>query len=211
MKYQEFKKKVIDLPVISSRQINALVENKAVLKLQISKWRTQGLILRLKKGLYILNDTDRRIMPSRTFIANQLVSPSYVSMEYALNFYGLIPERVEEITSITTKKTTYFENSLGRFRYQHIKEKGYFGFKRVRENNSLSFFIAEPEKAIVDFCYLNLKNFAQDIEGVFLESYRLQNFSDLKKSYLKKYASAFQRKKLSDVIDALCNLIDKGE
>jgi len=211
MKYQEFKRRVKDLPLISSRQVNALVKNKAVLKLQISKWCSQGLILRLKKGLYILNDTDRKITPSVLFVANQLVSPSYVSMEYALNFYGLIPERVEEITSVTAKKTSFFENALGRFRYQHIKESGYLGFKRIKEDNKLSFLIAEPEKAIVDFCYLNLRNFEDDTEEIFLESYRFQNLSGLKRRYLKRYALAFENRKLVNIIETLCNLVRKAE
>lgn len=209
MKYQEFKKKVKDLPVISSRQLNVLVENKAVLKLQISKWHSQGLILQLKKGLYILNDTDRKITPSALFVANQLISPSYVSTEYALNFYGLIPEHVEEITSVTTKKTSFFENILGRFRYHHIKESAYCGLRRVKEDTKLNFFIAEPEKAVVDFCYLHLADFKDDVERVFLESYRFQNISILRKGYLVKYALVFQSKKLVNVIDILCNLIRK--
>ena len=167
MKYKEFKNKIRNFPIFSSSQIPSLTSNAQVLKNQLGLWQKQGLLLKLKRGLYILNEEDRKINPSRTFIANQLVAPSYVSTEYALFFYGLIPEKVEDVTSITTKKTTVVRNSFGTFRYQHLNTNCFTGFEQVEEKDGLSFFIARPEKAIVDFLYLNLSNFKVGDQDVF--------------------------------------------
>ena len=80
-------------------------------------------------------------------------------MEYALNFYGLIPEKVADLTSVTTKKTTRFSAQEGTFIYQHIKPGAFRGFKTFKDEANLTFFMALPEKAVVDFIYLNLEKF----------------------------------------------------
>ena len=72
-------------------------------------------------------------------------TPSCVSLEYALGFYGLIPERVVEVTSITTKKTLRITNPVGRFSYQHVTTSAFRGFKITKDENGMDVFIAEPE------------------------------------------------------------------
>ena len=208
MKYKEFKHKIRNFPIFSSSQISSLTSNAQVLKNQLTLWQKQGLVLRLKRGLYILNEEDRKITPSRTFIANQLVSPSYVSTEYALFFYGLIPEKVEDITSVTTKKTTLIRNSFGIFRYQHLDTDCFMGFEQIEEKGSLYFFIATPEKAIVDFLYLNLSNFKVGDQDIFRLSYRIQNTSALSKRRLKDFAKAFNSQKLIKVVDTFCEFMN---
>lgn len=66
--------------------------------MQLSNWEKKGLIIRLKRGLYVLNENNRKIEPSRIFLANSLYSHSYVSTAYALGYYDLIPEKVEDGT-----------------------------------------------------------------------------------------------------------------
>lgn len=67
-----------------------------------------------------------------------------------MNFYGLIPEGVADMTAVTTRKTMRFENTLGRFIYQHIKPAAFRGFRTMGSGPN-AFFMAEPEKAVVDF------------------------------------------------------------
>jgi predicted transcriptional regulator of viral defense system len=69
-----------------------------ILRVQLSNWEKKGLITRLKQGLYVLNENNRKIEPSRIFLANSLYSPSYVSTAYALGYYDLIPEKAEDGT-----------------------------------------------------------------------------------------------------------------
>ncbi|MCJ7645795.1 hypothetical protein MUO65_02670 [bacterium] len=210
MKYKEFKNKIQKYPIFSSSHLGVLTDNEQVLRNQLAGWRSQGLLLRLKKGLYVLNKEDRKINPSRPFIANQLLSPSYLSTEYALSLYGLIPERVEDVTSVTTKKTTTFRNDFGTFHYQHINIPCFVGFKETKDENGYPFFIAEPEKAVVDFLYLNLSNFSGDVVNIFRDSYRFQNVSSLGRQKIKKLAEVFHNKKLLNVARSFCEFMESG-
>jgi len=142
----EFKNSSQNLPIILSKDLPGLKCEGQTMLNQLYRWQKKRLIIQLKRGVYLLNENDRKIKPSRIFIASQLYSPSYISMEYALSFYGLIPERVADITSITTKKTTKFKNELGNFVYQHIKPETFRGFKSVKDESGYTFFIAEKEK-----------------------------------------------------------------
>lgn len=108
-------------------------------------------IIRVKKGLYIFGEDDRRAPIHLGLLANLLFGPSYVSGEYALSYYGLIPERVLVITSMTTKRKKKFDTPVGAFSYDHIHTK-YFsiGVSWQPLDNQTHFLIACPEKALVD-------------------------------------------------------------
>jgi len=203
MKFVEFKNKVKDLPLFSSPQIIANSGNSDALKNQISLWKKQGLILPLKKGLYVLNENDRRITPSREFIANQLVFPSYISLEYALSFYTIIPERVFQVTSVTSKKTQTFENSFGVFSYRNIRNDLFFGFVSLEDENGMQFLIAEKEKALLDFLYLNLSHIKTYDPFFLKESYRMENLNELDDNLMLNYTESFRSKKLSRIIKNL--------
>lgn len=207
MKFRNFKTAIQNFPIFSTSQISSLTGNEQVLRNQLTRWERLGLVLKLKKGLYILNSSDRKINPSRMFIANQLYSPSYISTECALDFYGLIPERAEVTTSVTTKKTTVFENVFGRFTYQHLKTSCFNGFRELKDQMNLPFFIAEPEKAIVDFLYLNLPVFKKIDPDIFALSYRFQNVSGLNTKKLKKFSDQFYSKKLKHLIQMFVEFV----
>lgn len=147
MKYLEFKDIFAEFLLISSSHIFNVTSKPHALRDCLTVWQKRGLIIKLRKGLYILNEKDRKIHPSRIFLANSLYSPSYVSTEYALGYYDLIPEKVEDVTSITTKKTAKFTNSFGTFLYQHLKTSLFFGFTEIEDENELPVFVAEPENA----------------------------------------------------------------
>jgi len=205
MKYIEFKKLVRELPVFSAPQLSLLANDKQVFRNQISQWKKQGLLIPLKKGLYILNELDRKTNISREYIANQLVFPSYLSLEYALSFHGFIPERVFQVTSITSKKTTEFVNSYGTFVYRNLKSELFFGYTNLQDENDLQIFMAEKEKAFLDFLYLNLSQINPDNLNFLEESYRFENLDELDKSRLVNYSEKFQSKKLIRFIQRLIN------
>jgi hypothetical protein len=150
----------------------------------------------------MLNEADRKIHPSRLYLACEMYKPSYVSLEYALSFHGLIPEKVMDVTCISTKKTRRITNSFGTFSYRHIKSAGFGGFLIRKDEAGLPYFLAEPEKALVDFVYLNLAKFKSARHGneVLKESFRLQNIQTLDKKKLTRYALLFGTIKLQDVI-----------
>ena len=112
------------------------------------KDHTQDLLLKLRNGLYAL----RTEPPSDLEIANRLYGPSYVSFEYALAFYQVIPETVYTVTSATTKITREFE-VLGRsYEYSRIKKEAYTGYRLTKVSGAEA-LVATPEKALVDYCY----------------------------------------------------------
>lgn len=86
MKYLEFKNAVKEFPIISLTHISNINKKPQALKVQLSGWQRKGLVIKLKQGLYILNESDRKIEPSRIFLANALYSPSYVSTTYAFGY-----------------------------------------------------------------------------------------------------------------------------
>lgn len=207
MNYNEFKNRVQERPLIFSRDLMLLQSNKQIIRNQLARWQNKKLLVKLKRGVFLLNPNDRKINPSRTYISNQLYSPSYVSLEYALNYYGLIPERVSDLTGITTKKTLRLKNEVGTFIYQHIKPRAFRGFKALKDEAGLIFFIAEPEKAVVDFFYLNLEKFREDDEKVFEQSYRFQNVEMLKSTKVMKFAELFDNGKLLRISQSFCKFI----
>jgi hypothetical protein len=104
-----------------------------------------GVIIRIKKGLYVLSpDFGGHIhLPE---IANALYGPSYISLEFALSYYSLIPERVIEITSVTLKGENFFKTPLGNFSFIHIKKKAFAAGIQLVENGEGRYLIASKEK-----------------------------------------------------------------
>lgn len=107
-----------------------------------------GLLIRLKKGMYTLK-TDQ---PSEKEIANSLYQPSYISFEYALAYYGLLPEMPYTVTSATTKATRNFTIASTSFSYRSIKTSIFTGYSLVTPADH-SFLIADQEKAYLDYFY----------------------------------------------------------
>ena len=79
-----------------------------------------GIIIRVKKGLYAFGPKIRQRPISQESLANLIYGPSCISMEYALSYHGLIPERVEIVTSVTPKKNKEFNTPIGLFTYRHL-------------------------------------------------------------------------------------------
>jgi predicted transcriptional regulator of viral defense system len=115
---------------------------------KITKLLRDEVIIRVKKGLYVFGPDYRRRPYSRELLANLIYGPSFVSLEYALAYHGLIPERVEEVTSVTTKRSRKFNTPLGVFSYSATPSLQP-GFTRV-EHNEDAFLMALPERALAD-------------------------------------------------------------
>ena len=114
----------------------------------------KGDLIRVKKGLYLFGSDYRRGPYSPEIMANKIYGPSYVSREYALAYYGLIPEYVAEVTSISTKRARNFDTPIGRFSYARLPPKLYqvnFNLISVRNNETALF--ATAEKALADLLY----------------------------------------------------------
>jgi len=121
---------------------------------KISDLLQKGIIIRVKKGLYVFGDAYRRRPYSREILANLIYGPSYISLDYALQYYGLIPERVEAVTSVTTGRSHRFSTPLGLFTYRMIPLQAFrIGMDRVEIDGGRAFLMATPEKAVADKLY----------------------------------------------------------
>jgi len=111
----------------------------------------KGVIIRVKKGLYVFGEHERRRPYSRKILANLIYGPSYISLEYALWHYGLIPERVESVTSVTVGRSRKFSTPLGLFAYRMIPMAAFrAGMDQMEMEDGRSYLIAVPEKALAD-------------------------------------------------------------
>lgn len=113
----------------------------------------RGVIIRVKKGIYVFGQSYARRPFSREVLANMIYGPSYVSLDYALHYYGLIPERVEAVTSVTVGRNRRFTTPVGLFLYRTAPLKAYhFGIDQAAVDGR-TFLIATPEKALCDKIY----------------------------------------------------------
>ena len=118
---------------------------------KITNLLKQGGIIRVKKGIYVFGERYRRRPFSREILANMIYGPSYVSLDYALHYYGLIPERVEAMTSVTDGRGRRFFTPVGLFIYRGVTMNAYrIGIDQVELESGRSFLIATPEKALAD-------------------------------------------------------------
>lgn len=117
---------------------------------KISQLEKSEQLIRLKRGMYVVSPKVSGRILSTELIANHIYGPSYVSMETALRFYGLIPESVYAVRSMTLKRSRDFENSLTRFDYTQCLDSYYpIGVQQI-DNGDYVFIIATPEKALCD-------------------------------------------------------------
>lgn len=124
---------------------------------RINQLTNAGWLRRIKQGLYLIVDSLSARSQNDTslyIIANSLVSDSYVSLSYALNYYQMFDQYDRTITSITIKNSKKYNFDNHTYKYSKVKKDIYFGFVEKRENNKI-IKIAEAEKALIDYLYLD--------------------------------------------------------
>lgn len=118
---------------------------------KISEWLADQSLIAIKRGLYVCNPARTGRSVSLPLIANQLYGPSYVSLDYALSHYGLIPETVHQITSVTTRRAKVYDTPLGRFSYEHLALSVYpLGIVSTPNEAGHYYLMASREKALCD-------------------------------------------------------------
>lgn len=151
----------------------SLLKNYQTPNNKISRWLAAGVLLPLKKGLYLVAPEIFGISCPLPLVANVLYGPSYVSLDYALSQHGLIPEKVFTITSVTTLRGKSFENCQGLFTYSRIPAELFaIGVQRIIATDKASYLLASPTKALCDKLLLtrNLRIYSQRSFNDFLRS-----------------------------------------
>ncbi len=125
---------------------------------KIRSWLKSKALFRVKKGIYVFGKNSARGPYCLEHLGNVIYGPSVISLEYALSFYGWIPERVYEITSVTTGRNKVFNTPVGRFSYQHQNHQ-YFPYGVIDVLiKGRHVLMASPEKALLDLLYFSKPN-----------------------------------------------------
>jgi len=170
---------------------------------KITKLLASGELISLKRGLYILADHYKTPLVKEV-VANLLYGPSYISTDYALSYYGMIPERAYNITSVTTARQKTYRTPIGVFSYQQLKSEYYARGYEIQEREKINYLIALPEKALCDKLYLLpvQKNF-KEFRKLIFEDLRIssESIKELQIERLKDYAIAANSKNLDLLIE----------
>ena len=204
MNYLEFKNRMFDLGCFNTQQVYTWKPDFD--RNSFSRWVSKGLLIRLRQGYYTfpeyVNKPDFALL-----FANRIYRPSYISLHTALAFYGIIPEAVVQITSVTSLKTANFKNEIGEYQYKSVKKELMFGYdiKPIASGHSLH--IARPEKALLDLLYLNpFYNADQDLEDLRLDLDFLLDELDVQR--LDDYLLQFESKALQKRVKRLKNIYE---
>lgn len=169
----------------------------------LSRWITKKYIKKLRKEWYIFTDC-LSIPGIQYLVANKIYAPSYVSLQSALCFYGIIPESVIEVTSVCTRDTKRFDSVLGISSYSKIKEELFFGYRLMEFDRIGTIKFATPEKAILDFLYLN-KFYTTEKDMLELRLDETFMEEELDRDHLFSLLSRFNSKSLENRIQTLLN------
>lgn len=201
MTYLYFEKLLSSYPAFSSGDLNIFLGdkyNRSVLN-NLKRWNKKGYLVNLRKGVYLLNSYK---VHDSAILAGKIYGPSYISLEYALGYYGIIPEMVFSVTSVTTRTTKEFHNEIGHYYYHKIKTSAFGGYAPIVKDG-IPYYFANPEKALVDFLYLNRNRFDGSV-GQF-ESYRFNEDFKWHKQLLLSYAKLFSNKKTTYLTNKFVN------
>lgn len=188
-----------DEPVFRAGFLAASGESLASLRLQLSRWTKTGKVVQLAKGLYTLAEPYRKASPHPFVLANAMKKASYVSLQSALAHFGMIPEYVPTVTSVTTKRPQQVANPTGTYMFHHIKTEWFHGYETLEFGRRQRAFVATPEKALMDLAYLTPGADRLD----FLRELRLQNLDILDGSRLSQLAAESGSPKLCRVAESI--------
>ena len=148
----KFKSHIIDFASIKSTLLTLGYKS---IEDKINELKQKGVLKPVKKGLYFHSSAIYNNILVKEILANIISGPSYISLEYALSYYGLIPEAVHELTCVSTKRSKYFSTEVGNFSYKMIKKELFPIGLMLEETESGNFIIATKEKALCDIIYFN--------------------------------------------------------
>ena len=207
MKFIELLEIVKNTPVFSTGLLLAGDVNTAAIRSQISRWVREGKIIMLRRGCYTIAPPYSGVVPSVFVLGNAMEPASYISCQSALAWYGLIPEHVPSVVSVTSARAGTINNKLGNFIFRHVKSSLLWGFETVNVLRGENARIAFPEKALLDLIYLEPEGDSDS----YLEQLRLQNIDLLEREKLVSYAHRWGKPKLIRAADRILSILDREE
>jgi predicted transcriptional regulator of viral defense system len=206
MKFDELVEVAAGMPCFTTGFL-AGGQNANQVRLQLSRWVKDGRVVRLRKGVYVLAAPYRKVRVELFCVANSLKRPSYVSTQSALAWYGLIPEYVPAVTSVTTGRPETIQTAFGRHEYRHIKRSFFRGYEQVDLPDGQRAFVATAEKALLDLVYLTPGGDSPE----YIRQLRLQNLDRVNALLLRDWAARLKSRKLMRAGEAIIDVMNEGE
>jgi predicted transcriptional regulator of viral defense system len=202
MKFEELLETVGELPLFQGSLLLAGDRDPGDVRRQLSRWAASGKVIQLRRNLYVLASPWRRVNPHPFLIANDLHHPSYVSLQSALAYHGMIPEGVPVSTSVTTARPARIDTPFGRYAYHHVRPEVFFGYDRVSVPHNQEALVANSAKALLDLVYLTPKG--ERLEH--LQSLRLEGIEDLTEEDLRRHARRWGKKKIQRAVENILRM-----
>lgn len=201
--------KFLKTPYVDAQTLLTLLSDYRRPREYILRMVKSGELIRLKNGFYLIRDkiqTERGPNVPYEQIANVLYGPSYVSLEWALSFYGMIPERVHTVTSMSLARGKEFHTPVGNFVYHVLSPKRYaIGITQKEAQGFVGqFLMATPEKALVDLVFTSCKGLDKEsLRRELLESRRMDRNSlqQLNKESLLEIGKCYRAKSVYNLVD----------
>lgn len=209
MRLNKLKEKTGGLLLLNKNILRSFESRENVLNANIKYWLENNELILLKKGVYILKDKyDQE--PQKDlyleYIANQLIQPSYLSLEYVLAKYQLLTEPVNAITSITTKTTREAMNKIGAFRYYSISQALFVDYE-IKYFYDSPIMIAKKSKALFDYLYIRfLRNAPINDSAVKNLRINWENISEKEFAKLYSYLALAKSERIKNVLDIVKDL-----
>ena len=202
MKFVDLLSTVADEPIFSTGLLLSGDVDPGDVRRQLSRWTLDGRIHRLRRGVYALAPPYMKVPAHPFLIANELVRPSYVSLQSALAFWGLIPEAALTTTSITTGRPSDCSTPLGDHVYRHVQTSWFHNYQRVDTGQGQFAWLASPEKALLDLLYLEKASDSPD----FLGELRLELDDGIDLVHLQDLAEVCGQPKVRRAVERLIEL-----
>jgi len=201
MNYIEFREKMFDLACFSIDQVYAW--QPGFDRNNLHRWTKKGFLIKLKQGLFSFPEYKKK-PDFALYFANRIYKPSYISLHTALSFYGIIPEVVVQITSVSPLKTASFSNAFAQYSYKSIKSELMFGYQNRALPDGRALQMAVPEKALLDLIYLYPEyDTLEQMENLRLDEDFLRD--NIKLELMKEYLLRFNNKALARRLHLLYN------
>ncbi len=201
--------RLIKTPYVDTQTLLSLLTDYRKPRECILRMVKNGELIRLKNGFFLIaikvSDGTNGMVPYEQ-IANLLYGPSYVSLEWALSFYGMIPERVHTVTSMTIGRNKEYHTPVGDFSYFGVSSDRYsIGIVQKQSSNSIGgFLMASPEKALADLVFKTCKGLNKEqLYHELLEAKRIDReyFHTIDKALLKEISSCYHSKIVNYLLD----------
>lgn len=206
MNWDKLEQKTRDLLILEKRDLKNLEKTESALNANINYWLEKNKLIKLKNGSYLIRDKWNREDDKDEYleyIANQLILPSYVSLEYVLSKFQILTDTQVAITSVTTKSGRRFADKIGTFGYYSISEKLFTGYE-IKKFKNAYINIASKEKALFDYLYFYFLQKEPNKNNI--ENLRI-NWENITKKELeksRKFCKLTNNKNIKKVFEIIC-------